>query len=154
MSIPASDNVPDLVLAGPILRRVEARRVVLWLATSRPLRARIVLHPDGSSEIRPVDTTERTHCRSLRAGEHLHYLLLDFALEANLPASRWIGYALELAPAADEAAPWLGWQDWAAGPVLPGARAPRLRVRAARRRAAARLLPQAAPRRRRRPGAR
>lgn len=75
----------DLVLAGPILRRVEARRVVLWLASTRPLRARIVLHPDGSSEIRPVDTTERTHCRSLRAGEHLHYLLLDFALAAELP---------------------------------------------------------------------
>ncbi|MFB1029761.1 MAG: hypothetical protein QMC09_08765, partial [Thauera sp.] len=72
----------DLVLAGPILRRVEARRVVLWLASTRPLRARIVLHPDGGGEIRPAgaaDAAGRAQCRSLRAGDHLHYLLLDFA---------------------------------------------------------------------------
>lgn len=120
----ADPGLADLVLAGPILRRVEARRVVLWLASTRPLRARIVLHPDGSGEIRPAvdptDPAERPQCRRLRAGERLHYLLLDFALDAELPASRWIGYALELAPADDEAAPWLGWQDWAPGLCYPG----------------------------------
>ena len=52
-------GLADPGLAGPILRRVEARRVVLWLASTRPLRARIVLHPDGGGEFESVTLRPR-----------------------------------------------------------------------------------------------
>lgn len=102
-----------LVLAGPVLRRVEARRVVLWLAASRALRARLTLHPAGGGELRPLAADWRPCCRTLRAGERLYYLLLDCALGADLPAGRWTGYDLELAPVDDDTARWQGWREWA-----------------------------------------
>lgn len=109
-----------LVLAGPVLRRVEARRVVLWLAASRPLRARLTLHPAGGGELRPLAADGRPCCRTLRAGERLYYLLLDCALGADLPAGRWTGYDLELASVDDDTARWQGWREWAPDLCHPG----------------------------------
>ena len=54
-----------LVLAGPMLRRVEAQRIVLWLATSAPMRARIDLDLGGDQPLRlepAPGTPSRTTC--------------------------------------------------------------------------------------------
>ncbi|HET8791915.1 MAG TPA: alkaline phosphatase family protein, partial [Modicisalibacter sp.] len=40
----SANALPD-VLAGPLLRRIEPKRVVLWLVGSRPLALRLTLLP-------------------------------------------------------------------------------------------------------------
>lgn len=126
MSAPllAPGTEPGLVLAGPILRRVEARRVVLWLASTCALRVRLTLQPVGGEAIVLQPAPGSAQVRSLRAGAHLHYLLLDLALDTELPAGRWIGYDLHLAPAEDAAAPWQDWHAWAPDLCYPGRETP------------------------------
>lgn len=89
-----------LVLAGPLLRRIEERRLVLWLATSQVARLRLELRSGAdwiaSQELEPGTPA----CRHLAAGSHLHYLLVDVHLTASLPVGRWIDYRLALAPLA------------------------------------------------------
>lgn len=89
-----------LVLAGPLLRRVEERRLVLWLATSQVARLRLELRSEeewsASHELEPGTPA----CRHLAAGRRLHYLLVDVRLTASLPVGRWIDYRLALAPLA------------------------------------------------------
>lgn len=109
-----------LVLAGPILRRVEARRVVLWLATREAVRVRLTLDcgatPSATWQLEPGTAG----LRHLAAGRHLHYLLVDLALDTPLPQDRWIAYALDLQPVAAAAADWQGWQQWAPDLCYPG----------------------------------
>ena len=96
-----------------MLRRVEARRIVLWLATSMPVRARIDVDLGDAQPLRLEPTPGAPTCPVLTAGTHLHYLLLDLALDIELPAGRWIGYRLALA-ARDEPAPqWVEATNWA-----------------------------------------
>ena len=122
--LPTPGAEPGLVLAGPILRRVEARRVVLWLASTCALRARITLQPVGGEAIVLQPAPGSAQVRSLRAGAHLHYLLLDLALDTELPAGRWIGYDLQLAPAEEDSAPWQDWRAWAPDLCYPGRETP------------------------------
>lgn len=85
------------LLAGPLLRRVQARHVALWLATESPgapCRVRVTLHgPRG--EPRAASTRVRT----LRAGARLHLHLVEVLPEADLPEGAWTGYRVWLAPA-------------------------------------------------------
>ena len=96
-----------------MLRRVEAQRIVLWLATSAPMRARIDLDLGGDQPLRLEPAPGTPACRVLTAGEHLHYLLLDLALDTELPAGRWIGYRLALAPRDEVEPQWRAAADWA-----------------------------------------
>ncbi len=118
-----NEDLP-LVLAGPLLRRVEAQRIVLWLASSRPLRARIELALGGKHPLRLEPEPDTPACRVLSAGEHLHYLLLDLALDAELPAGCWIGYRLALAARDDPSPRWLEVADWAPELCYPGRDSP------------------------------
>lgn len=121
---PYPNEALPLVLAGPMLRRVEARRIVLWLATSMPVRARIDVDLGDAQPLRLEPTPGTPTCRVLTAGTHLHYLLLDLALDTELPAGRWIGYRLALA-ARDEAAPqWVEAANWAPELCYPGRATP------------------------------
>jgi hypothetical protein len=87
-----------LVLAGPLLRRLEERRLVLWLATSQVARLRLELTAgDAWNAIHELEPGTPA-CRHLAAGARLHYLLVDIRLAASLPVGRWIGYRLALAP--------------------------------------------------------
>ena len=99
MPDPATYPTEDLplVLAGPMLRRVEKQRVVLWLATSAAVRARIELELGGAQLLRLEPAPGTPACRVLTAGKRLHYLLLDLHLDTELPAGRWIGSRLSLA---------------------------------------------------------
>lgn len=134
MPDPATYPTEDLplVLAGPMLRRVEKQRVVLWLATSAAVRARIELELGGAQLLRLEPAPGTPACRVLTAGKRLHYLLLDLHLDTELPAGRWIGYRLSLAVgetgaacAGDEgdtanAPQWLDAQAWAPDLCYPG----------------------------------
>ncbi len=95
-----SESLPELplLLAGPVLRRVEASRMVLWLATSAPVRLRLRL--DGRVVALP-------ECPSLQAGGRLFHHLIDAELSEPLVPGAWTPYTLEVA---DADAPG-GWRD-------------------------------------------
>ncbi len=104
-------NASDLpeVLAGPLLRRLESRRIVLWLATARRLRVRVELNLHDGRVLSP-----RLVQRELKAGAQLHFLLLQMELDEDLPVGRWTGYRVWLADP-EAAAPT--WAD-ATEPIL------------------------------------
>ena len=107
MKEPDPGNHSALLLAGPLLRRVEPRRIVLWLAAVRKFRVRVelILH-DG----RVVST--RLRLRELQAGARLHFVLLQIELDEELPVGRWTGYRLWLVdPKADSEVHPAAWVD-------------------------------------------
>lgn len=116
---PRADDLP-LVLAGPILRRVEARRLVWWLATSTAVRVRLTLDTgDSDTQVHELEPRSDT-CQHLAAGERLHIILIDLPLTQDLPADRWVGYNLAVAPLNATDADWLDWQTWAPDLCYPG----------------------------------
>ncbi|MCW5612051.1 MAG: alkaline phosphatase family protein [Rubrivivax sp.] len=94
-------DAPGVVLAGPLLRRVEPRRVALWLATSRAVRVRVDLHLHDGRTWSP-----RLRQRDLRAGARLHLQLLQLELDEDLPAGRWTGYRVWWAPPGADESTW------------------------------------------------
>ncbi|HRP67175.1 MAG TPA: alkaline phosphatase D family protein, partial [Thauera sp.] len=119
-----TDGDRPLVLAGPMLRRVEAQRIVIWLASSHPVRARIELDIGGEPPLRLEPDPGSSTCRVLSAGRHLHYLLLDLALDRPLPAGQWIGYRLALAMRDEASAHWVEASEWAPDLCYPGRETP------------------------------
>ena len=101
----AGSRARSEVLAGPILRRVESQRIVLWLAVGAPVRLRLVLNA-GDDPTSFVLAPGEPGLRCLTAAQHLHYLLVDVALTSPLPEGRWIGYSLEAAPLDGVADDW------------------------------------------------
>lgn len=96
-----------LVLAGPILRRVTATQITLWLVTSTQADFRLELHP-GSGETQSYDINANTAgCRCLTLSPSLHYQLINLQLTTPLPLDCRIDYRLELST--DQANPM--WQD-------------------------------------------
>ena len=55
------------VLAGPILRRLQAQRLIIWPVSSRRLKLQLQLYPQGSSA-RLEDLPQ--HCQILQIGKH------------------------------------------------------------------------------------
>ncbi|CEA01477.1 isoleucyl-tRNA synthetase [Pseudomonas saudimassiliensis] len=123
MHPPTAASLPP-VLAGPILRRLEPGRLVLWLVGSAPLNLALVLEPDGEP-CRRIDLDER-HCRTLRVGRHAWLHLVEVALAEPLPQDRLIHYDLLLA--ADDGAE-AGMAQWAPHLLHAGARRPNLVLR-------------------------
>ncbi|MEZ5621441.1 MAG: alkaline phosphatase family protein [Burkholderiaceae bacterium] len=102
MNEPDADDLPP-VLAGPILRCVQPRRIALWLATSRPMRVRVELDLHDGRRSSP-----RVTLHDMRAGARLHLLLIQLELDEDLPVGSWTGYRVRWAdPDADPAA----WTD-------------------------------------------
>jgi len=116
--MPDSPALP-LVLAGPLLRRLEATRVVLWLVATRPLTAELQLHcPDREALLIPLDDRQ---CQVLPVGRHAFIHLIDVRLDTPLPCDQRIGYDLLLDGA--------GIADWAAHLLYDGAPRPDFVVR-------------------------
>ena len=86
-----SSSLP-LVLAGPLLRRLEATRVVFWLVTSRPLTPELHLH--GPEPL--VLTLDERHCQIVPVGRHAFVHLIDVQLDTPLPCDTRIDYDLLL----------------------------------------------------------
>jgi hypothetical protein len=80
------------VLAGPILRRLEPSRLVLWLVGSVPLNFTLLLAPVGESPRRV--TLDATSCRVIPFGRHAFLHLIDVALSEQLPQDTVIAYDL------------------------------------------------------------
>lgn len=82
------------VLAGPILRRLEPARLVMWLVGSAPLNLMLSLAPiGGSSRQIPLDAT---CCRVVPIGRHAYLHLIDVSLSEPLPQDTVISYDLIL----------------------------------------------------------
>ena len=80
------------MLAGPVLRRLEPGRLVLWLVGSAPLGLCLVLAPrDGAPRRLLLDAS---HCRVVRVGSHACVHLIDVALPEPLPQDTIIEYDL------------------------------------------------------------
>lgn len=113
---------PDLplVLAGPLLRRLEATRVVFWLVASRPLTPELHLHvPDSDRLVLPLDAR---CCQIVPVGRHAFVHLIDVPLDTPLPCDTQIDYDLRL--------DGRGIEDWAPHLLYQGASRPNFVVRA------------------------
>ncbi|KPW42294.1 Uncharacterized protein ALO59_03527 [Pseudomonas amygdali pv. mellea] len=91
-----SASLPS-ILAGPLLRRQEAGRLVLWLVGSRPLNLTLSLRhsaaADSSSGFIDYPLTGR-QCQVVAVGRHAFIHLIDLQLEAELPLDTRIDYDL------------------------------------------------------------
>ena len=94
MPLPDRHDSTDLpaVLAGPILRRLEPGRLVLWLVGSRDLQLTLRLAPAGqASRDYPLGDDA---CQRLMIGKHAVIHLIDLHLDAPLPQDELIAYDL------------------------------------------------------------
>lgn len=121
--IPASEGLPP-VLAGPILRRLEPNRLVLWLVGSAPLDLSLVLAPESGAPRRVA--LDARSCRVMRVGRHACVHLIDVALPEPLPQDTIIAYDLLLAQGDGSAA---GIAQWAPHLLHRGATRPNLVLR-------------------------
>lgn len=91
-----SDSLPfPPVLAGPILRRLEPGRLVLWLVGTRVLSLSLQLSftRHGQPTQRKIDLNE-TQCRPLVVGRHAYLHFIDVMLDEALPTETLIQYDL------------------------------------------------------------
>lgn len=101
MPFPLPDDHPCLppVLVGPLLRRLEPTRLVLWLVGSRELA--LTLRLRGVEDIR----LDAGQCTVIPVGAHAFIHLIDVPLASALPCDTLIDYDLLI----DDA----GIADWA-----------------------------------------
>ncbi|GGJ95913.1 alkaline phosphatase D family protein [Pseudomonas matsuisoli] len=84
------DDLPA-VLAGPLLRRIEAQRICLWLVGSEHLSLTLQLQGEGyAAEYR----LSASQLRVLPLGTHAFLHLIDVELERELPVDQPIAYDL------------------------------------------------------------
>ncbi|NWN83435.1 MAG: alkaline phosphatase family protein [Halomonas sp.] len=106
---PDTTPLPD-VLVGPLLRRLAPERLVLWLATSRPLSLSLELVPTDKPPRRLAIAS--AYCRRVPVGRHAWLHLIDLPLDVPLPRDTLITYDLHLHDGDQER----GIADW--GPHL------------------------------------
>ncbi|UBM26826.1 alkaline phosphatase family protein [Pseudomonas sp. p1(2021b)] len=105
----AIDAPLPLVLAGPVLRRLEPQRLAIWLVATQPLRPEFAL--DCPS------ITTNLHCEVVPIGTHAFVHLLDIRFDQPLPCNLAIGYDLLLGDAQ-------GIASWAPHLLYPGQQRP------------------------------
>lgn len=113
--MPDNAHVPlPAVLAGPLLRRLEPGRLVLWLVASGELNLRLWLQPEGQA---PQTHALHAHCQQLPLGRHAVLHLIDLPLEQALPQDTRIAYDLQIIDSAGAK----GMRDWAPHLLYDGA---------------------------------
>ena len=135
VGIHSPDALP-LVLAGPIVRRAEANRLALWLAVREPASVRLTLFPPDRDAISVELTPSCDQMLWLQAGDHLHYLMIDWAPDRALPEEVIIPYSLNLRRADSTEGqdgegqfdPWHDHQEWAGDLCYPGQDLPFIRI--------------------------
>jgi hypothetical protein len=103
-----------LLLAGPILRRVEATSVSVWVALSKAARVRLFVWDSrvltGTPD--PMIASPGNGVRTLRVGQKLHIALVTLQVPANslqtLRSGHVYSYDLEIAPDGESARHTLG----------------------------------------------
>ena len=88
--MPHPDTLPA-VLAGPLLRRLEPQRLVLWLVGSRELTLTLRLSVDEHTRDIRLDQRQ---CQIVPIGRQAFIHLIDVPLEDALPQDVVIGYDL------------------------------------------------------------
>ncbi|MGH8351492.1 MAG: alkaline phosphatase D family protein [Pseudomonas sp.] len=119
-TLPLPDDHQTLppVLAGPLLRRLEPTRLVLWLVGSRALA--LTLRLQGVGDIR----LDATQCTVIAVGAQAFVHLIDVQLDGALPCDESIDYDLLIDGAET------GIADWAPHLLYGGARCPNFVLRA------------------------
>ncbi|BBR53266.1 MULTISPECIES: alkaline phosphatase D family protein [Pseudomonas] len=106
--MPPNTALP-LVLAGPVLRRLEPQRLAIWLVATQPLRPTFVL--DAPS------LTANLTCEVIPIGTQAFVHLLDIHFDQPLPCNAAIPYDLLLEDGQ-------GIADWAPHLLYPGSQRP------------------------------
>ncbi|WP_110972652.1 alkaline phosphatase D family protein [Pseudomonas huaxiensis] len=90
----SDSSLLPLVLAGPLLRRLEPTRIVFWLVASQPLNAELHLHAATSEPlVLPLDAAR---CQVIPVGRQAFVHLIDVSLDTPLPCDTRIDYDLLL----------------------------------------------------------
>jgi hypothetical protein len=86
----------NTLLAGPILRRAEPRRVCMWLATSQPVRARAAIFALGRDH-QPGSRLGGGESECLPLGPGLFVHLIQAVPDGEaFPVQQLLAYDLEL----------------------------------------------------------
>jgi hypothetical protein len=85
-----------LVLAGPILRRADTKRLAIWLVLSQKCEVKFDFHSQNQHLVTLTSGSDALHQHQLVCGEKLHFLMIDIAFEQPLPHDQWIEYDLYL----------------------------------------------------------
>lgn len=89
--MPQPQTLPA-VIAGPMLRRLEPQRLVIWLVGSRVLRLSLKLQaPQGQTLTIDLDAQQ---CQVVPVGRHAFIHLIDVSLNEALPLDVMIDYDL------------------------------------------------------------
>lgn len=110
------DHALPPVLVGPLLRRLEPTRLVLWLVGSRALA--LTLRLQGVGDIR----LDAGQCTVIAVGAHAFVHLIDVQLDGALPCDELIEYDVLVEGA--------GIADWAPHLLYGDARCPNFVLRA------------------------
>ncbi len=113
----------DRVIAGPVLRRVEPERLVIWLMMTEPLDLRLTLSCDG--ELLQSCELDAQQVWTLRLGEHCWLRLIDFRPDTALPQQRLIHY--DLGWRCDRQ--WVSIADWGQALLYPGEALPSFQIK-------------------------
>ena len=106
-------DILPAVLAGPLLRRLEPRRMVLWLVGTRELALKLRLHV--AEQTRDI-TLDQGQCQVVPVGRQAFIHLIDITLEDALPQDVAISYDLLI----DDT----GIAEWAPHLLYPDAHSP------------------------------
>ncbi|GAB3683248.1 alkaline phosphatase family protein [Salinisphaera aquimarina] len=110
-----TNGAASAVIAGPILRRLRAQRMVLWLAVSEPIALKLALYrQDHGQQETPDDVVDlAAHTRDIRIGERAWLLLIDidFAAAGIAPLGENVAIGYDL---------WLGAQTHSLAELEPG----------------------------------
>lgn len=117
LSTAAAQHDLPWVLAGPLLRRMEPQRLVLWLVGRQPLSLTLQLSHAAAPEPQRLPLTA-DRCQVIQIGEHAFIHLIDLTLAAPLPCDVQIDYDLFIEPPGQ---PALGIADWAPHLLYAGA---------------------------------
>ena len=116
LPLPANHSPLPPVLVGPLLRRLEPKRLVLWLVGSRALE--LTLRLQGVADIRLDDG----QCTVIAVGTQAFVHLIDVQLDSALPYDERIEYDLLM----DDGT---GIADWAPHLLYGDARRPNFVLR-------------------------
>ncbi|MGA6100135.1 alkaline phosphatase D family protein [Stutzerimonas marianensis] len=112
-----------LVLAGPLLRRLEPDRLVMWMVTRESLSLHMSLYPEGESP--RLFALDGGRCTPLRIGSSAWLQLIDIRLDAPLPTDTLIEYDLSILLEGKA----FGISDWAPHLIHEGFNRPAFVVR-------------------------
>ncbi|MDX1368876.1 alkaline phosphatase D family protein [Pseudomonas sp.] len=126
-STPSNTATLPQVLAGPLLRRLQPDRLLLWLVGSQPLplTLQLAFTAEGVPTSRDYPLTDE-YCQVLQIGERAFLHLIDLPLQNPLPCDVQIDYDLLIAT---DGQPPQGIAQWAAHLLYGNAQRPNFVLR-------------------------